>query len=535
LAARIFGFSPAVLFRVIAVFSTLGLIVTYVFLRRIEGRALAAAACLLLGSSPALFGFNTAVVSPETTFFFMSMLVLLLSLKICRADPGRTPSIWILVLGVALALAVLIRSVGIALVIGLGTWILASLVVAPEIGRRRLRRFLLPIALGAAVQFGWSAWAQRHQVLEWQLPGYPESYVSQLKVKNGQYPELGLAQLSDIPSRVAGNIVARAAGLGSLLTQRFVSAFWSSPAIAGVLILILLGLTSSLRRKGGQLHDWYFLWYEVIFSLWPWNYADRFLYPVAPLACLYLWRGAKVLKEYSIQRPKAFALYLFLCGAFLSICSAAFAARLFVFRLDLDHSRGDRVQPIVATVFWGALAVIGLGLLRFHSVRNSPVRSHPFANLSRIAGSWVALPLQIGAIVVLTVPVASGLERQMALGRTNLNPDVTQQFSYPEIEASNWIRTHEPSAQVLMARDQDIAFHYTRRRVVWFPPISDPKVLMDGIRRYNVEFLIVAHHSKSYWLPTEEACFQSLAQTYGSAFHLVNRGRDYQVFEVMLQ
>jgi 4-amino-4-deoxy-L-arabinose transferase-like glycosyltransferase len=530
-AGWLFGLTPAVLFHMSALFTALALMAAYVLLRQIEGRGVAATACLLFGSSPALFGFNTAVIFPEMPYFFISMLVLLLALKIDRPNTGRAPIAWILVLGVALVLAVLIRSVGIALIVGLGTWIVASLLVVPKAGRSRLRNFLLPLLLGAAAQAGWSMWAQRHQVLEWQLPGYPESYVTQLKVKNGQYPELGLARLSELPARVERNIVMRTAVLGEMLTRRHVSAFYSSPAIIGVLILISVGLASSFRN-GGQLYDWYFLWEEVIFVFWPWDAKPRFLFPIVPLAVLYLWRGVKVLRSYSIQQPKRTGACIILAGVVLSIVSAAFALRVLPFDIDPNHTRWDHLQPIAATAFWALFAAVGFGLLRFYPVRTSDGDATRFANLLRIARSWTGVPLRIAAILILTLLVGSGLSQELAWGRSYLKPDITQQSAYPEIEASQWIQTHEPSDRVVMARDQDTVFHYTQRRVVWFPPVSNPNVLMDGIRRHHVGVLVVAHHSSSYWLPTEEACFQSLAQSYGSAFHMVDEGRDFRVFEI---
>jgi hypothetical protein len=531
LAGRLFGFTPAVFFQLIAVFATLGLIVAYYLLRQIEGRGVAATACLLFGCSPSLFSFNTAVIFPEMPYLFLSMLVLLLAFRIDRANSRRPPIARIVAFGAALVLAVLVRSVGIALIVGLGTWILASLVVTPVVGRRRLKNFLIPLLLGAAAQAGWSMWAQRHQVLEWQLPGYPESYVTQLKVKNGQQPELGLASLADIPIRVERNVVKRAALLGELLTGRYISTFYSSPAIVGVLILIPIGLASAFRN-GGQLHDWYFLWEEAIFIFWPWDPKPRFLFPIVPLAVLYLWRGAKVLRSYSSRQPKQAGLFIFLFGAVLSIVSGAYAFRILPFDVDPIHARGDHWQPIAATISWAVLAVIGFGLVKFNSIRTSEDSARPFENVGKILRLWSGLPLGIATILVLTVVVGSGLAQQLAWGRANLNPDITQQAVYPEIEASEWIQAHEPPDRIIMARDQDIVFHRTGRRAVWFPPISDAKVLMDGIRRHNVGVLVVAHHSESYWLPPEDACFQSLERSYASAFHMVDEGRDFRVFEI---
>jgi len=138
------GLSPATLFPVVTVSATLGIIAAYELLRRVEGRTVAAATCLLLASSPVLFGFNTTIVFPEMPFFLMSMLALLLALKIDGAERGRSLIGWMLLFSVTLVLALLIRSVGVALLAGLATWIAISLAVVPEVGRRRMSMFNPP-------------------------------------------------------------------------------------------------------------------------------------------------------------------------------------------------------------------------------------------------------------------------------------------------------------------------------------------------------------------------------------------------------
>jgi hypothetical protein len=523
------GFTPAVMFHVIAVCTTLAMIASYQLLRNVEGRGVAAVACLLLACSPSLLGYNTALIFPEMPYFLMSMVTLLLAVRMDRSDKASIGRM--LLLSVTVVAAVLVRSIGIALVVGMGAWIVASLVLVPESGRRRLKRFLLPLTLGLIAQLGWSLWAQRHEVLEWpNLPGYPQSYVSQLKVKNGQYPELGMAHLSDIPSRVERNIVTRTIGFDKLLTRRYVSSFWSSPAIAGVILLILLGLVSSFRN-GGQLHDWYFLWSEIIFLMWPWDYRERFIYPVVPLACLYIWRGAKMLKDCAVRQPEVTGLWAFFVGLFLSIVSACFALRILSFEIDKDHARGDHLQPIVATLFWLVSMAVGFVIFKFQTLRNSPRLARALGSLTDIAQPLSPLGFRVTTGLIVAALVASGIVQQVAVGNNNMNPDLTRQSFYPEIEAAAWIKKYEPN-RVIMAREQDTLFHYTGQRVVWFPPISDPKVLMDGIRRHHVDVLIVAHHSDSYWLPLEDTCFQSLRDAYGKAFQLVHQGHDYKIFEV---
>jgi hypothetical protein len=522
------GFTPRPLFSVIAVSTTLGLVITYQLLRRVESRAMAAAACLLFATSPSLFSFNTAGVFPEMPYFLFSVLALLLTLKIDHARDERRTIGWQLVLGAAIILSVLIRSVGIALIMGLCAWCAASLLLSSDVGWRRIRRFSIPLALGLAAQLGWSAWALHHRTLEWQLPGYPGSYFSQLEVKNGQQPELGLAHLSDIPIRVAKNIVTLTDAFGHVLTHRYISEFWSSPAICGVFMLTAIGLAGSLQNAG-QLHDWYFLWYQVVLLVWPWEVRDRFLFPVVPLACLYLWRGAKVVLKYSIREPRLAGLGLAAVGLVLSFSSAAFALRIITFTVNMQRAMADRLQPVAATVFWFTLTLIGVGMLIHPALRSSRIGPRVLAHLH----SEIPLPLRLALILGVALLVGSGARQVVVLGRENLHPEVAQQDTYPEIEASAWIRTHEPADRVIMAREPEFVFHYTQRRVVWFPPISDPRVLMDGIRRHRVGVVVVAHHSSSYWLPPEDACFQSLLQAYGSCFRLSHQGTDYRVYEVV--
>jgi hypothetical protein len=44
--------------------------------------------------------------------------------------------------------------------------------------------------------------------------------------------------------------------------------------------------------------------YEFIYLLWPWNLESRLFLPVAPLACVYLWRGGKELFSLAKEKPR---------------------------------------------------------------------------------------------------------------------------------------------------------------------------------------------------------------------------------------
>ena len=525
------GLGPAAMFSVVAVSTTLAILAVYEFLRRIEGRGIAAVSSLILASSPAMFSFNTAIVYPEMTYILVSFLALLLAIAIDRTSRRRYLIGLVTLLSFALASAVLIRSVGVALLAALFTWIAVSLVFVPDAGRRRLLRFIVPLAVGAVAQLSWSMWAGHHKVLEWQLPGYPRSYISQVSVKDGNHPELGVAHLGDIPIRVARNEARRAAGLSQFLTLRYITAFWSSPAIICPLVLIAIGLVFSLRA-GGALHDWYYLWYEIIFMLWPWNYADRFLIPVVPLACLYLWRGIKVVASASAFHPKRAGAVFTGIGAVLCIASAAYAFGIARIAVNPERVRGDHLQEIAATLFWAAVAASGCAMLRIDSVRRVLRSPGGFARFGHAAAVRTVPATRLVAILAVAAVVVSGTIQVLARGRDNLHPRIAATY-LPMLRGAEWIRTNEPSGSVLMASEPEFVFHFAHDPVVWFPPISSASTLMDGIRAHHVDVVLVTHQPHSYWLPPEDVCFQALLQSYGRSFRLRDQGADYWVYDVV--
>jgi hypothetical protein len=85
-----------------------------------------------------------------------------------------------------------------------------------------------------------------------------------------------------------------------------------------------------------------------------------------------------------------------------------------------------------------------------------------------------------------------------------------------------------------MARQWDVAYHYADRKVVWFPPSTDADLLLDGILKYRVDFVVVVTRGKdSYWRPDEDRCFQSLVDRYPANFVLVQTGDREKVYAVV--
>jgi hypothetical protein len=516
------GCTHAVLVRSMAVFSTSGFLVAYVLLRREQGRAVAAAViALLLAASVEFFRASTTTVLSDLPYFFTSMAVLLLATHLDAASDVRRRAVLLPLCGLFLIASLLIRTSGIALLAGLLAWLGVSFLVDRATAVARLKTFVPLLLAGLVVQALWMG-LRHKEVVEWPVAGYPRPYISQLSVKNGNQPELGAASLADVASRAERNLVDRAVAITYLLTGKFgrLPRNWFSPWVFGPVMLILVGLGGSMWRTGGQLHDWYFVGHEAMYLLWPWNYEERFFLPVAPLACLYLWRGGKAVLDWAVEKPRLATGLSLLIASVSGVWAIAYGW----------NTAGARSK--VAAVSW---VLFALSVAWIHWGLHRP------SALNRLLSRLVTVrrrsvgPFQIAAFVMVAVLVGIGVARQLRMGRDNLAFDVTREDTYPQILAAKWIQLHTPGSSVVMARQLDVVFHYAERKVVWFPPSSDPRLLMDGIIKHRVEFIIVFDRGRnSYWLPSEQDCFKRLSAAYPWVFHVVQEGPREKIYSVML-
>jgi uncharacterized membrane protein len=121
---------------------------------------------------------------------------------------------------------------------------------------------------------------------------------------------------------------------------------------------------------------------------------------------------------------------------------------------------------------------------------------------------------------------------QLRIGRANLHFRVQDDDLYPDIEAAQWIQANTASSAVVMARKDDLVYHYGQRQVIWFPPSSNPELLMAGIRRYHVEYVVVANDNERYWTPIVGQSFAVLFRAYPKAFELVHQTANERVYKI---
>jgi hypothetical protein len=517
LMTTIVGSSYVVLIRSMVVFSTLSLIAAYEVLRSEEGRHAAAATCLLLGSSPLIFQFSTNLVFSDMPYCFTSM-VLLWALMRLDSHKGRIfdQTMWCLLAGALVVISVLMRSTGISLLSGILGWLVVSCFRERHTVKRRIGIFLPLVLAGIIAQAAWMHWAAKHQVSEWPVHGYQEHYLAQIKLKSGNDPELGLATWRDILLRPLHNSDDRAAAVMGLLARKQMAPAWYSPGTVLPLGLILLGLGLSLRRNGGGLLEWYFISYEAMFLFWPWEFEQRFVFPVLPLACLYIWRAGRQLWSFAHDRTRVLGWTFFVMSLVGCLSSCAYGR-------SVAHP-----SAWFCVIIWVSIGVASIVLIRSGRTWSrllsllemvTSVRGKPF-RVWQLLGTCVTVAL-----------VALGLVMQLRLGWSNVHFDLKADGFYPDIEAAEWIKAHSAPSAVIMARKEDLVFHYSQRRVVWFPPLRDPNILMDGIRRYHVLYVIVGGND-TYWRPTTQECFEALSLAYPEDFQLAYQGAHNKVYIV---
>lgn len=320
--SAIFGSSYNVMTRAMAVFTTLGFMASYELFTCIGEQLGGAIVCLVLQTSPIVFEFTTRLVLSDEPYFFASMFALLLAVRLDAAKgPLKRISLWLLC-GLFLVASLLIRSSGIALLAAMFAWLVISWRASREVLWRRRKTFVPLLLIGVFTQVLWMEWGAKHEVLQWSaIGGYPQSYFRQLEMKNGNMPEAGKASWSDIPARIEKNLNDRAVVLAQLLTRKgYINSTWISPFVIVPVFFILMGLGSSIWCNGGGLPEWYFVFHEGMYLLWPWNFEIRFFLPVAPLACLYLWRGTKaVLGLFPQFKPRAVGTLTFFISLAVSL------------------------------------------------------------------------------------------------------------------------------------------------------------------------------------------------------------------------
>ena len=531
------GWSHVFFLRVMAVFGTLGFLVTYELLRRQIPRIVSAAICLLLISSRIHFELVTQWVFPSYPYFFAAMCALLVAGKFETAKQFTARVGWGILLTTLIGASLMFASAGIAFLGAIVSSICVLIFRNRPLAFSRLRRYAPILFVGIVVQGFWMsheriAASAGISAAEWPIPGFPQSYVSQLKVKSGNEPELGMATPVDYCVRVAKNSYQQCYLLSQTLLGRSTYITSMSILVLGPFLLIMLGWCYSVLKTGGGLQEWYFAGYEFIYILWPWTLETRFLLPIAPLACLYVWRGVEALVLLAKSRPRLLGGFWLPVALILTAGSWLWMHGVWIAK----HLPNEGLQDEASFAAWLLTAILAAWML----LAGIGWTKSLAAFLRRSLGPVGALKIdllrtsQFLAVAVVSVIVASGLAAQVRIGHENLNPNSPANRLTPDAAAAEWIGSHTDAKAVIMARHVPTACHYSGREIVWFPPSSNPQLLMEGIEKHKIDYVVVVRRENSYYLPSDDDCFAPLLKAYPQAFYLVNQAPEFRIFHVRI-
>jgi hypothetical protein len=544
----VFGYSHAICLRAMAVCEMLAFLATYELLQRRLPKPVAASICILLISSPVFFSMATAWVSPCFPFFFTTVMALLAFENYENASAPAARLIWGVVLTSAIAVSLMVASAGIALLGAIVAIIGVTFFRDRRLGLTRLRRLLPILLVGFAVQ---GLWMHRKPApLEWSLPGYPAPYLEQLKVKSGNYPELGMATLGDVSTRVVSNVFGQSDLLAQLVLRHGINLSKTFIVILPVLLVAFGWAYSMWQTKGEGMLEWYFAGYEFIYLLWPWRMEARFFLPIAPLACLYVWKSIQGMKIVVLAKPRIVGAVWLPLGSLLGISGWHWIYAHW-------HEGLGRVPDELMAPIWCVSAICAAwmaytGRPPSFLDANSRIRAwlrRPFGT-SQVSPLRLAQYASYGAVMILFVvgvmnfrnikidqrPLLSfhiGPRGNLAIPQINPTQNASSLNAVaPEVESALWIRSHTPVNSIIMARQVPTVYHYAERKIVWFPPISNPDVLMQGIQRLKVDYVIVIKHAEPYYLPDDDYCFQQLLVSRRDAFQIVFQDSNLQIFQV---
>ena len=531
----VFSASFSTCLRAMAVFEVLGFIAAFEVLKRYASRAVAAIICIVLMSSPIYFQLTTQTVNPCLPVLFTTMAAVLAFRKYEKASTQPTVFLWGLTLTATVVAAVMFASASIALLGAMIAVLIATFLRDQRFARGRALRLLPVLLVGITVQGTWMH--RKPAPLEWQLPGYPAPYLQQLKVKSGNYPELGMASVGDIVVRIESNALRQMDLLAQLFLRHGVNVSKVAIVITPVL-LILAGWAYSIWESGGEdLVAWYFAGYQFIYLLWPWGVERRFFLPVAPLACLYAWKGVRAIHALVVTKPRAVGIVWAPLGLVLGISGC-----LWLYTHRMTHGWGIFPDELLAPAWlissaWAAwIAYTGRPpALLTSGTESAKWWTRPFSVLG--ASPRRIAEYALGGVGVMLMGIGLTAEAKMARENVALPDmllvrDASINSMAFDIESALWIRSHTPANSIVMARHVPLVHHYAQRSLVWFAPISNPDVLMQGIAQHKVNYVVVIKHVTPYYLPDDDYCFDKLLAAHPDAFRLVFQDSNIRVFSV---
>jgi hypothetical protein len=445
-----------------------------------------------LAASGAVFDIVTREVRSEITYMAFSIGFLAWAARPFEA--GESPMTWLrtALLGSVLLLGtVATRSVGVALVLAIA---LAGLQLY---ARNRaefipyVRRHVGPVCAGIAFMAAWRAWIHSHRSQAY-TGEFMNSYGGQFWMRDPHQPDLGRASVTEVLSRIPGNLRIQAGHTAEMFTNvAWLLPSLTSPLVVAVLFIVLVGLLEELRSPRPLL-AWYVIAFAAVLAVWPFDEGTRFVVPLFPLLAVLFAGGVRVIAGWLTIRPRASVRFL----GVISVTELATIA-IVHFRSGLHLSR----QEEMAMLIWAA--ALAFALLNWR--RESGTLSTALARGGRALGLAYA-----AAYLVLGVRTIGSDARANVNGETGARAQLLH-------AVSDWLVSHAPDSTVVMAQSYASLAYATGRQFVPLPITSDGRVLRSAVEQQHPSFLVIADSAPDeYFFPPDPRRLQALEKETGN-------------------
>jgi hypothetical protein len=196
---------------------------------------------------------------------------------------------------------------------------------------------------------------------------------------------------------------------------------------------------------------------------------------------------------------------------------------------------GQGFQDKLSAIFWVIAAALCVRLVWKASFPFSELISS-VQNLCQkrySIRSFCFKPVALLGTLLLMCSVVASVHAEILIGIENLTAGSARLDNTPEIQAARWIQSHAEPNAIVAARLTSLLYHYSGRKIVWFPPITDPRVLMQGLRQHQIQYVVVIDRDFNYYLPPDPVCFDALYKAYPQAFHLVEAKDHVKIYQLL--
>jgi hypothetical protein len=521
------GDSFAVLVKGMLATYVLSLIGIYYLVRRLRGPETAFAALVLIATSYVFYFFSTTGLYSEGPYLLTSVYALLFFEIGVKSEQKWVRLFSFILVSVLAAYLLLVRSIGIAFLLGLLLWMLNPIKCVLEgsantlMHRVRILSPFLVVPILAVV--AWTTWCTQNRV-EGRSADYMSSYATQLLKKDPHQIDSPNISLGDIPSRVFSMADIRLKNAARMLfNMPSRSLTWVNPVFLIFVLVLIIGFFSALIEEG-KLVDYYVLSYAGVLLTWPFDEGTRFLVPLQPFLILYAINGIErlidVLESERLRRFYIALVTLFATVTIYTVVEVYLRKRM---------SGNDMVSLVSGALLCSYFLYLRfrkserlVGIEKPSNIRAAPRYRHP------------SFPTARAAFFVTIVLL--GVYHMYGASLRNLRPDPSTFLHAPTVKVSNWIAQNTRENDIVMLDEYAILHRLTKRKTLRFPLVTDPDRIREKIIEKGVDYLVIFNEKKyEYYNPSTVRRFETVKTLIPNMFipeHDFGQGMIYRVIRV---